>query len=171
MLIHSSINQPIYLEIKNLRVEVERLKETNAELEKKVNDSKNQIQTLEYINGEYAEQERKFVEKIETLENRLKLMEPVVVISPKFASPVISESSAIPVVPEYRAGSENSENTEDESTINYESAEDQLSPQKQRFRQVRDTKGKDKAVFDYESDSKDARAEMRVLMKTISPEY
>ena len=65
--------------------EVERLKETNAELEKKVNDSKNQIQTLEYINGEYAEQEQKFVEKIETLENRLKLMEPVVVISPKLS--------------------------------------------------------------------------------------
>jgi peptidoglycan hydrolase CwlO-like protein len=73
-----------------LRTEVEELKKRNAELEKKVNDLEIQLETLEYINKEYATQEQKMKEKVESLENRLKNLEPIIVISPKSVSPAIS---------------------------------------------------------------------------------
>ena len=45
-----------------------------------------------------------------------------------------------------------------------------MSPRKW-VQPVRETKGKGKAVAEYESDSKEARAEMKVLMKTIPQKF
>ena len=123
---------------------------------------------MEYVNAEYASQERQSIERIKELEDRIKRMEPTVVISPKSVSPA---KSVIPAKRVKKTESEHSENAEGfESSEGYESAEDQLSPRK-RIQSVRETKGKGKAVAEYESDSKEARAEMRVLMKTIPQEF
>jgi hypothetical protein len=140
----------------------------------------NQIKMLEYINLEYASQERQLNKRIKELEDQVEIMEPTVVISPKSVSPAKSVSLAKSVVPAKRVKqteSEHSENAEGsgnaevyESSEGYESAEDQLSPRK-RIQPVRETKGKGKAVAEYESDSKEARAEMKVLMKTIPQEF
>ena len=128
----------------------------------------NQIKTLEYVNAEYANQERQLIERIKELEDRIKIMEPTVVISPKSVSPA---KSVIPAKRVKKTESEHSENAEgSESSEGYESAEDQLSPWK-RVQPVRETKGKGKAVAEYESDSKEARAEMKVLMKTIPQKF
>ena len=128
----------------------------------------NQIKTLEYVNVEYANQERQLIERIKELEDRIKIMEPTVVISPKSVSPA---KSVIPAKRVKKTESEHSENAEgSESSEGYESAEDQLSPWK-RVQPVRETKGKGKAVAEYESDSKEARAEMKVLMKTIPQKF
>jgi hypothetical protein len=113
----------------------------------------NQIKTLEYVNAEYASQERQSIERIKELEDRIKRMEPTVVISPKSVSPA---KSVIPAKRVKKTESEHSENAEGfESSEGYESAEDQLSPRKR----IRETKGKGKAVAEYESDSREARAE------------
>ena len=120
---------------------------------------------MEYVNAEYASQERQSIERIKELEDRIKRMEPTVVISPKSVSPA---KSVIPAKRVKKTESEHSENAEGfESSEGYESAEDQLSPRKR----IRETKGKGKAVAEYESDSKEARAEMKVLMKTIPQEF
>jgi hypothetical protein len=131
----------------------------------------NQIKTLEYVNNEYASQERQLIERIKELENRIKIMEPMVVISPKSVSPaksVVPAKRVKQTESEYAEGSRNAEGSE--SSEGYESSEDQLSPRK-RVQPVRETKGKGKAVAEYESDSKEARAEMKVLMKTIPQEF
>jgi hypothetical protein len=131
----------------------------------------NQIKTLEYVNVEYASQERQLNERIKELEDQIKI------ISPKSVSPAKSVSLTKSVVLGKRVESEHSENAEgsgnaegSENSEGYESAEDQLSPRK-RVQPVRETKGKGKAVAEYESDSKEARAEMKVLMKSIPQEF
>jgi hypothetical protein len=120
----------------------------------------NQIKTLEYVNGEFARQENQLREEIETLKGRLGAQhsEPMVVIPARSVSPTKSVSTAKSVSPAKSAKRAESEDSE--------SAEDQL-----RIRPVRETKGKGKAAVQDEPNPKEARAEMKVLMKTIPKEY
>jgi hypothetical protein len=169
-----------------LQTEVEELKKTNAELENKVNVLEDQIKSLEYINGEFAAQEKKFKEKIEHLENRPPYQVPNVVISPRSGLSVGSISPGTSAAPiellDENAGNisaedfqsttdaEDYENVEDyENAEDYKSTEHRLSPQEPRFRPVRDTKGKGKAV--YESDPRKTREEMKILVKTLPEHY
>jgi len=169
-----------------LQTEVEELKKTNAELENKVNALETTIKSLEYINEAFAAQEKKFTEKIAYLEK-----DPIVVISPRSGLSGRSISpgtgtSAVPIeVPDENisnnsaedfdaedSDAEYSENTDAEDSENaedYKSTERRLSPQEQRFRPVRDTKGKGKAV--YETDPKKTRDEMKCIVKTLPEHY
>ena len=111
--------------------EVEELKKSNDKLVSKVNDLENQMQTLEYVNQEFATQGWQLEQKIKTLEDQLKPqhLEPMVVIHlksksmplvksvlpAKSVSPTKSISPAKSVSPEkfISSDSENSESVEE----------------------------------------------------------
>ena len=101
-----------------------------AGLENRVNDLENQIKTLEYVNGEFANQERQFRERIDDLEGQLEAqhLEPSKSVSPakvaksvspeKFAKSVSPAKPTKSVVPAKRVieFSEDSESSEDQSS-------------------------------------------------------
>lgn len=143
-----------------MRTEVENLKKENAELENKVNDLENQLITIEYINKEFASQEKQLKQRIEDLENQLRALhsEPVVVVPPKSG---LFAKSAKSVTPAEHSIIELSES---------ESSDDQPIPPK-RILPSREAKGKGKAVTEDEPNPVGARAEMKILMKSIPEEY
>jgi hypothetical protein len=104
-----------------LRAEIEELKKKNKKLEE-------EVETMVYINEEFANESDKYKKLNERLTKKL----------------------------------------EDKSEEFDNSDEDEPSPPKRRRVQPSRT-AKGKAASDSESDSKDARAEMKVLMKTIPP--
>jgi DNA repair exonuclease SbcCD ATPase subunit len=107
-----------------LRAEIEELRNRNAELEEENRKLEGEIETMTYINNEFAKESEEYKRLNERLTKRLDEAEEL--------------------------GSD----------------EDRPNPPKRRRVQP-DRRAKDKMASDDESDSKDARAEMKILMKTI----
>ena len=107
-----------------MRVEIEELRNRNAELEEENRKLEGEIETMTYINNEFAKESDEYKRLNERLTKRLDEAEEL--------------------------GSD----------------EDRLNPPKRRRVQP-DRRAKDKMASDDESDSKDARAKMKILMKTI----